>query len=323
MLGLESMKTEDQTRVALFAVMALALECVLDGLVYNAEVRAWIFHALAASVAMWALVSSNEWAVRSTGAAGLIAVVNDVIAVRENEMSLRFVTPSVVLFVASAFIVWKTFGFFQSRTPRVKPLPNQVPNQLPNQVPKVFRAGVQEVAGQFGIASGAIASVASIPNLRKAIRDSSQDPAWVPFLLLGGALSTIFSMTTAKWITIDALFGLIKRSYGFSELRAIYGDFGIRYYSQLFYFEWGYLITYGAAGVSLLVAAGVLTKRFSPSGTLRLGVLLFVGLALVNHTGIVVGLNNAKQELLVLIGAWMGTLGLLASAVGIWLVGRR
>ena len=46
-MGLGDMSREDQMRVGLIAVLVLSLECVLEGLVAEAPLRAWFFHAVA------------------------------------------------------------------------------------------------------------------------------------------------------------------------------------------------------------------------------------------------------------------------------------
>lgn len=321
MLGLENMKPDDQLRTGVFVILALCLECVLEGVVTESETRMWILHALAVGVAIWALISFNDWAIRLCGLIGGAAVINEALLVSENDVSYRFLVPSLVLFAAAGFVVYLSFsGVARSAARTTSP---NVPSQIGSKTRSVTRASVQEVAGQFGEVAGALAAVASVPNLRREMNRAVHDPAWVPFLLFGGAALTFFSLNVAKWVTVDALFGLIKRSYDFGGVRSIYTDLGVKYFSRVFYFEWGFIVTYAAIVIALIVAASGLSKKFEVNNYSRVGALILTGFAFVSHSVLVLGLNDAAEELLVQPGAWLGSVGLLASGIGIWLSGRR
>ncbi len=319
--GLEIMETSDRLRAGVLVILALALECVLEGFATESEPRFWAFHGVAAGIAVWALKSFNDWAIRLSGLAGIAAVVNDGLLHFEVNSSLRLIIPSLVLFVAAGFVVYVSFSGEMSRSVRTSSKSNTY--QVGSNTRTATRAGIQEIAGQFGEVSGALASVASIPNLKREAKITAADPTWVPFLLVGGAALTLFSMTIAKWVTVDALFGLIERSYDFDGLRSIYSDLGVRYFSRVFYFEWGFFATYVAVINSLIIAASIISKRFEVMVFLKTGALVFNLFSLVSHTGVVLGLNDAAEELLVLSGAWIGSLGLLATCIGIWLSGRK
>lgn len=316
MLGLEHMKPDDQVRVGIFVILGLALQCVLMGLISESSTRSWMFHGIAGALAVWALISFTDWSTRSAALGGLVAFANDVFLVVESESSLRLVIPSTVLLVASGFVAYRTFA-----APSLPARQAQSASQVRTR--GVVRSGLEEVAGQFGNVSGVVASVANVPNLRREIRSSSKDPAWVPFLLTGGSIATIFSLTTAKWVSAEALFGLVRRTYDFEDLRRIYEELGVKYFSRAYYFEWGYLVTYTAAIASIVFAVSVITKRFELNQYFRAVALGLLGFAFVSHTGLVVGLNNASEEFLVLSGSWIGSLGLMGSIIGIWLSGRR
>jgi hypothetical protein len=316
MLGLEQMKPDDQIRVGIFVVLGLALQCVLMGLISESPTRSWVFHGIAGALAVWALISFTDWSTRLAAVGGLVAFVNDVLLVVESESSLRFVIPSTVLLVASGFVAYQTFS-----APNLSARRTQATSQARTR--GMVRSGLEQVAGQFGDAPGAAAAIANVPNLRREIRNSSKDPAWVPFLLIGGSIATIFSLATAKWVSAEALFGLVRRTYDFGDLREIYEELGVRYFSRAYYFEWGYLVSYAAAIASMVFAVVVLTKRFEIDRYFKTGAFCLLGFAFVSHTGLVVGLNNAAEEFLVLWGSWIGSLGLLSSIIGLWLSGRR
>jgi len=316
MLGLEQMKPDDQVRVGIFVICALSLQCVLAGVVSELSARNWAFHAVGTVLAAWALVSFSDWSTRLASLGGLLAFANDVLLIREADSSMRFVIPSTVLFTASGFVAYRVFPTISLPTRLTR-------TRSDNATRGLVRSGVEGVASQFGSVPGAVAAIASVPNLRKEIRNTSNDPAWIPFLLVGGALATVFSLATAKWVSAEALFGLVRRTYDFEDLRKIYEELGVRYFSRAYYFEWGYLVSYAAAIASTVFAVAVLTKRFQIDRYFRAGALCLLGFALVSHTGLVLGLNNAAEEFLVLSGSWIGSLGLLGSLIGIWLTGRR
>ena len=310
------MKPDDQVRVGVFVILALSAHCVLTGLVSESVVRSWAFHAVGVILAVWALVSFTDWSTRLASLGGLLACANDVLLVRELDLSMRLVIPSTVLCAASGFVAFRVFPSVSLPTPALR-------TKGQGRTRGLMRSGVEGVASQFGNVPGAVAAIASVPNLRKEIRNSSQDPAWVPFLLIGGSIATFFSLSTAKWISTEALLGLIRRTYGFSDLRTIYEELGVKYFARVYYFEWGYLVSYAAAIASIVVATAVLTKKFQIDRYFKTGMLCVVVFAFISHTALVVGLNSAAEELFVLSGAWVGSLGLAGSVIGIWLSGRR
>ena len=103
-LGLGDMDRDDQMRVGLVAVLVLSLECVLEGLVTEAELRAWLFHACAVVLSAWALFDLSALLIRFASAAGIVAVGNDALMISEASASMRYLIPSSVLFLVSAWI---------------------------------------------------------------------------------------------------------------------------------------------------------------------------------------------------------------------------
>ena len=103
-MGLGDMSREDQLRVGLIAVLVLSLECVLEGLVSEAPLRAWFFHAVAVGFAVWSLFDMSPWVVRTASAMGVVAVGNEALLISEASASMRFLIPASVLFVASGWV---------------------------------------------------------------------------------------------------------------------------------------------------------------------------------------------------------------------------
>ena len=109
-MGLGDMSREDQMRVGLIAVLVLSLECVLEGLVAEAPLRAWIFHAVAVGFAVWSLFDMSPWVVRTASAMGVVAVGNEALLISEASASMRFLIPASVLFVASGWVFQRSIA---------------------------------------------------------------------------------------------------------------------------------------------------------------------------------------------------------------------
>ena len=52
-LGMGDMSEDEQINAMLFVILALSLECVLEGLLQGAPERLWVFHGIAAAISVW------------------------------------------------------------------------------------------------------------------------------------------------------------------------------------------------------------------------------------------------------------------------------
>jgi hypothetical protein len=298
---------DDYEKWGLVFLLALTLECWIEGLVTDAEFRTWMFHAIAALAAAAALYRRHTLPVVLAGAVSIIAFLNDLELLVSAELPLRYLAPSLLLLVGAGLLF---FGMSQTS--------HRSPVATPARGPLAPRT--RETAGKMVDAAGAIAGM---PNIRNDLRESKSDPAWPPFLLGGGTICVLYIMLSAKWIRIDAFFGLTKRSLDFNDLREVYDSIGVKYFARNFYFEWGFILPYLAALLGAVSLIGWLTKRFRVDSPFLYGVLAIESIALIIHTAAVLGINHATEEPVVLAGPWLGSLGVAAIMAGTWLAESR
>lgn len=294
---------EDNEKWGLVFILALTLECWIEGLVTDAEFRAWVLHAVAAIAAGVALYRRNTPLVALAGGVSIVAFLSDLELLISNEAPLRFAFPSALLLLGAGIIF---YGLFQT--------PNRPQVALPAK--RSLSPRTRDTAGKIVDAAGAIAG---LPDIRKDFKQSKSDPAWMPFLLGGGVIAVLYCMISAKWIRIDAFFGLTRRSLDFNDVRAVYDSIGVKYFARSFYFEWGFILPYVAATLGAISLIGWLTKRFRVSAPYLYGVIGLEAVAFVVHTAVVLGINHAADEPMVLVGPWLGSLGIAAIIAGTWL----
>jgi len=288
-------------------VFALTLECWVEGLVTDADLRAWIFHAIAALACGAALYRRHTALVVAAGGVSIVAFLSDLELIVSSSAPLRLAAPSLLLLVGAGVLF---YGFFQ--TPQA---PVSSGYNGPTLSPRT-----RATAGKLVDAAGTIAGV---PTIRQDFKESKNDPAWTPFLLIGGTLAILYSMVSAKWIRVDAFFGLTSRSLDFNNVRDIYDAVGVKYFARSFYFEWGFLLPYLAAVLGAVSIVAWLTKRFSITPPILYVVLVVEAAALIVHTAVILGLTHAADEPQVLAGPWIGSLGIVAIMAGTWLSESR
>jgi len=302
-----STSSDEYEKWGLVFLLALTLECWIEGLVTDAELRTWMFHAIAALAAAAALYRRQTVSVVLAGAVSVIAFLNDLELLVAAEAPLRLLAPSLLLLVGAGVLF---YGMSQSS--------QGTPVGLPAR--RSISPRTREAAGKVVDAAGAIAG---LHNIRQDFKESKDDPAWTPFLLIGGVLATLYSMVSAKWIRVDAFFGLTSRSLDFNDVRDIYESIGVKYFAQNFYFEWGFLLPYAAAALGVVSLLSWFTKRFGVTPPALYVVLALEGAALLVHTALTLGLTHAAEEPQVLAGPWIGSLGIAGIMVGTWLSESR
>ena len=109
-LGLGEMSEEDQNNVMLFVILALSLECVLEGLLQGSPERFWVFHAVAAGLSAWALSSGSQLAMRFASIAGVATFLNELELIWDFGDRARLMVPTLVLLSASVTLGWKSFN---------------------------------------------------------------------------------------------------------------------------------------------------------------------------------------------------------------------
>lgn len=109
-LGLGEMSEEDQNNVMLFVILALSLECVLEGLLQGAPERLWVFHGVAAGISAWALSTGSLLAMRFAAIAGVATFLNELELLWDFEDRARLLVPTLVLLSASITLGWRAFN---------------------------------------------------------------------------------------------------------------------------------------------------------------------------------------------------------------------
>ena len=289
-MGLGDMSREDQMRVGLMVVLALALECVLEGLVSESPLRAWVFHAVAVVLAAWSLFDQNPWLVRSASAAGVVAVGNDALLISEASASMRFLIPSAVLFVASAWVFQRSIA--------------------------------------TSVAPDAYSSPVSDPLL--ATTSTGFDPPppppmptslskAAPFVIGSGALISLYGLFGASWAQADTLFGLLQNQLTLSEVRASWVDLGAPSGVTQLAASGVPIFSILALIVSAVGAVGAISRQFVIPRQLMIGGAVIIGVVLALQLITILGLSSAEGDVRVLAGAWFAPLGLATAGVGYWL----
>lgn len=109
-LGLGEMSEDDQNNVMLFVILALTLECVLEGLLQGSPERFWVFHGVAAGLSAWALSSGSLLAMRFAAIAGVANFLNELELLWDFEDRARLLVPTLVLLSASITLGWRVFN---------------------------------------------------------------------------------------------------------------------------------------------------------------------------------------------------------------------
>ena len=109
-LGMGDMSEDEQINAMLFVVLALSLECVLEGLLQEAPGRYWVFHAIAAALCAWGLSSGSLLAMRLASIAGVTVFLNELELIWNLDNRARLIVPTFVLLSASIVLGWKVFN---------------------------------------------------------------------------------------------------------------------------------------------------------------------------------------------------------------------
>jgi hypothetical protein len=284
-MGLGDMSREDQMRVGLIAVLVLSLECVLEGLVAEAPLRAWIFHAVAVGFAVWSLFDMSPWVVRTASAMGVVAVGNEALLISEASASMRFLIPASVLFVASGWV------FQRSIASTVAP-------------------NAYESSGDYLTAPDALGF--NLPLAYSPLRTYS------PVVIGVGALLSLYGLFVASWAQANSFFGLLENQLTLSEVRASWSDLG----APSGFFEIAasgvQILSVLALLVSAVGAVGTISRQFSIPHQFIIGGTAVISVVLGLQILIIAGITSAEGDVRVLTGAWIAPLGLATVGVGYW-----
>lgn len=283
-LGFGSLSRENQLRLGLFGSLLLALECVLAGLVTDAPVRGYIMHALTAALAVWALQDPSTTSSRATSSAGVAAVANEALMLADAQLSFRYLLPGLLLLGVSIWVLERSFS--DKRSPD---------------------DGLRLAMSQL-----------SSEQLPPPADHSSNDQKLAVGASLAGAAIGVYGLFGADWILIRTLFGLVRRSLTFQELRLAWRDLGTPDAVSEAVLGGGQLLAYA----SFAVVGFALVSRFSRvvvlRGRWRMALLMIVAAGAICNFVIVASLLVASSSVVVLGGAWLLPIGLAVSAFGVW-----
>lgn len=289
-MGLGDMSREDQMRVGLTAILVLSLECVLEGLVAEAPLRSWVFHAVAVGFVGWSLLDLSPWIIRSASTAGVVAVGNEALLISEADASMRFLIPSAVLFAASGWVFQRSIATSVSpdaySPPLTNPLtaPQMLGFDLPPMPPRINQ--LQKVS---------------------------------PAVIGVGSLISLYGMFGASWAQTDTLFGLFQDQLTLSEVRSAWGDLGVPDGVLELAASGVQILGILALLVSAIGAVGAVSRQFVMPRQLSIGGVAFIGVVLVLQLLTISGVSSAEADVRVLAGAWLAPLGLATAGVGYWL----
>ncbi len=283
-LGFGLLSREHQIRLGLFGALLLALECVLAGLVYEAPLRGYVLHALAAGLAVWALRELTDILIRAAASAGIAAVANEALMLAEEQIAVRYLIPGLLLLGVSIWILERSLSEKSSH-----------------------RNG-SGVADPQNI-SGLLPPPSNI---------SSSDKVLALVTSLVGAALSLYGLVGADWILTRAIFGLFRQTYSFQELRLVWQDLGTPDAVGDAFLSGGQLLAYASLLVVGLAVTSVLSRGFVVRGSWRTALLAIVVGAAVCNLLVVVALMTASSKIVVLGGAWLLPVGLAISAYGVW-----
>ena len=290
---------ESRISVLTFAVLVLSLECVLEGLVTQAELRTWFFHAVAAGMAAWAFSAGQTVAQQATMIAGVLAVINEGLMLSQESIDLKFLIPSAVLFLV-CIVGFSSFGSAVSSSAR--PSAHSGGPQI----------GTRPVVPGTSLRPPLMPPVVPAASLRKSGLNSQgvSAPSSGELIAIVGAIAAWYSLSVSIWFDLEKLFGLRTVSAGFSELQDVARDIDGFNPLAASYLTIGYLVTY-AVIISVLGSSLLRRTRWSVE-YLRpdLFALILAPIALVWHVFLVVELSGEIGNNFISTGPWVGGLGL-------------
>lgn len=284
-LGFESLSRENQIRLGLFGSLLLALECVLAGLVTDAPVRGYVMHALTAGLAVWALQDPSTASIRSAGSAGVAAVANEALMLADAQMSFRYLLPGFLLLGVSIWVLERSLSD----------------------------------KGSPGDDSRQALSQLSSERLPPPTADrSTSDQKLAVGASLSGAAVGLYGLLGADWILIRALFGFVRRSLTFQELRLAWRDLGTPDAVGEAVLGGGQLLAYASFVAVGLALVSRYSRGFELRSRWRMALVVIVTAGAICNLVIVASLLAASSRVVVLGGAWLLPIGLAVSAFGVW-----
>ncbi len=288
-LGLGGMSREDQIRAGLVAVLVLALECVLEGLVSESILRGWIFHAFAVGLSVWALFDLTSLPVRLASTAGVVAVGNEALLISEANASMRYLIPGSVLFIASGWVFQRSV----SSTVAVE-------NDSWTSVHPVNAA----------TALGFEMPPPPPPNQLQKL---------APFIIGSGSLLALYGVFFAPWVSTSTLFGLLREQLTLSQVSGTWIDLGAGDGISEFVASGIQIFSVVALLISAVGVFSSLNRQLIISPPMKLAGTALIAFVSLLQVVVIARLVSAEADLRVLAGAWTTPVGSLLAGIGFWI----
>jgi hypothetical protein len=297
-LGFETMSREDHLRVGLFGLVLLSLQCVLLGLVTDAELRGWAIHAVAAGLGAWALVGVEPLPVRATSATGIVAVVNEAVMYLDRDQPLKYVIPALLLLGTAIWVLERSMTMPATE--------------------------LSSLTGATGSSGGSVwdDSISSL-DLPPPPPPMHLRNLWAPIVTVAGIGMTVYGFLAADWIMSRALFGLIQADLTYSQLRDVWSNLGAPPPVVEGFVGIAYVLGYVGMLLALIGSMSALVRQFEIGQVWRVAGASVIGATSVMQFLVVVGLLTAEANISVLSGAWAAPLGLGLAALGFWVSTAR
>lgn len=288
-LGLGGMNGEDQLRVGLVAVLVLALECVLEGLVTESILRGWIFHAFAVGLSVWALIDLNSLAVRLASAAGVVAVGNEALLISEANASMRYLIPGSVLFLVSGWVFQRSVS---------------------------SSVAVQENVwmGDHPINASTALGLELPPPL-----PPNQLQKLAPFIIGSGSLLVLYGIFFAPWVSTSTLFGLLSENLNLSQVSSNWANLGAGDGISELVASGIQIFSVVALFISAIGVFSSINRQLVVSRQIHLTCTASIILVSILQFVVIAELVSVESDLRVLVGAWTTPVGTLLAAIGFWL----
>ena len=280
-----------QIRTGLIAMFALSLECLLDGLVTEAPIRSWVFHAVVVGLVLWSLVDPTNVSIRSASGFGLIAVGNEALIIAELEAPVRYLLPSSVLFGASTWVLQRSIA-----------VPTTTSHEVTYDDPL---ADFSRSGQQFSSA-----------------HSDNPSRVWAAVLAFAGVALAAIGIFFLPWARMSAIFGSIQEDVSMFELSASWGGVGssggltrLAVSSVVVLSILGLVVT-TAGAFGQLVPGLVVPRKIHLAGQILVGVVVAVQIVSIAGVASSTGFQVSS-------GGWITPTGFIAAGVSPYLDKKR
>jgi hypothetical protein len=238
----------------------------------------------------WALFDLPALLIRLASAAGVVAVGNDALMISEASASMRYLIPSSVLFLVSAWIFQRS-----------------VSNSLTSYSSPVADGGEVDSLTMLGL------------DLPPPPPTSNQLAKLGPFVIGGGALMSLYGVFSAPWVSTSAIFGLFRDQLTLSEVQSAWLELGAPSGAAEFAGSSVQILTLAALISASIGGVASISGQFVIPTQVKLGGVVLIGLVSLLQFVAIGGLLSVDASVRVLAGAWISPIGIAVAGYGFWL----